>query len=78
MFHFVEAESQEVSSSSSDMLSRSIQLAVEYNAQLAEQRRTLRNTYLDTQTKVFVPDLWSEGGGGGVRERERDTERERQ
>ena len=37
------------------MTREAVQLAVEYNARLAEQRRTLRKEYLDTQTKVSDP-----------------------
>ena len=48
----LQAESQESESASPEIFTQSIRQAVEYNAKLAEQRRTIRQIYLDTQTKV--------------------------
>ena len=55
----LQADSQDVGSSAQDVVAKSLELAVKYNAQLAEQRRTTRHTYVDTQTKVqhFVGHL---------------------
>ena len=50
----LQTESQDSESVSPEVIAESVHLAVEYNAKLAEQRRTTRQMYLDTQTKVHI------------------------
>ena len=52
-FHLMQADSQDVDSAAPEIIAQSVRLAVEYNAKLAEQRRTTRKVYLDTQTNVY-------------------------
>ena len=54
IFVVLQADNQDSDSISPEITTKSVRLAVEYNSKLAEQRRTTRQMYLDTQTMVHI------------------------